>query len=187
MPWKRRTFRRFTSARSRRRGSWNGFTLNGTLADVTPNAHYLWDDVTSSTLNLQGRGVHQRTIIRVMINIADAAVQFPQIAWYLYVFKTDATGNVPAAMLFSPWGGQIVLQKELMDWGMIGFQPTTIQGSSYAIPGQQLPEIHRDIKVKRKLTDTDALMWVMEARSFTGSALTLPIRFTMAARTYVSF
>lgn len=186
MPTRRRVFRRFTSARSRRRGTWHGFLLNATLTSDVPNAHYLWDDITSATANLQGRGVHQRTIMRVMVNTADAISQFPQIAWYMYVFKTDVGGNVPTNAIFSPWGGQAVLQKELMDWGMFGFTPNFQQGTSYGYAAFELPQIHRDIKVKRRITDTDALMWVMEARSFTGAALTLPIRVTLCARTYVS-
>ena len=177
MPPFRRTGRRqFTSARrARRRGAWNGAQRQSIiLAPGVPDGTYLWDDVVSSYLNVQGNAVHQRSLLWITVTVGSLAAR-GQLAWYVYKHTTDAGNNVPAAMIFSPFGGQAILQKELMDWGVVELTPNTASATGNV----NLATITRDVGTKRKFSDTDAILFVIES--------TVAVTVGVFARTYCSF
>jgi len=143
--------------RARPRGAWYGTFGAITLSSATPGvAYYLWDDVASSTFNMQGHGVHQRTLL--WLQIATTPVIPVRLHWYVSKFTTDASNNVPTAAVFSPipTGVGQVLSKELMDYGF-----TDSHGTAASDLGART--LVRDIGVKRKVSDTEAIMFVVEA------------------------
>jgi len=143
--------------RARPRGAWYGtFGIANLNSTTTGAAFYLWDDVASQTFNMQGHGVHQRTLL--WIQITATPVTPVRLHWYVSKFTTDGTNTVPPAAISSPipTGVGQVLSKELMDYGL-----TDSWGTAATDLGART--MVRDIGVKRKVSDTDALMFVIEA------------------------
>lgn len=176
--------RRFTSARRpRRRGAWYGSIVTVPLTADVPSGYYLWDADTSQVFNVQGKGVHQRTLLwMTMVLGSTDTVAAPtgqaNLAWYTAQFRTDAGNDVPTAMMTSPFS-PIIMEKDLMDWGMKGLADTRIVGANYSLIGRALDlTIQRDIVAKRKFDDTDALMVILEADQ--------DVDIVLAWRTYIS-
>jgi len=148
----------YRSARSRPSLAWNG-TLQQAVPLVagTPTAFYLWDDVNSSTFNLQGHGTHYRSIMWLTARFGSLAAR-ASLAWYLAAFTTDGGGNVPTQLIYSPLAGQATMIKEMMDWGMVEVSPTA--GTAQTGNMQYL---FRDVKARRRISDTDAILLVLES------------------------
>jgi len=135
------------------------------LLGSTPQAFYLWDDVNSSTFNLQGHGTHYRTVLWLNARYGTPAAR-GTLSWYLAAFTTDSGGNVPASLIYSPLGGQSTMIKEMMDWGMV----EVTQNAGTNLTGN-FGYLFRDIKARRRISDTDAIMLVIE------STITMTIDF----------
>lgn len=168
--------------RRKRQGAWTGTgVIPVTLTQNVTSSFYLWSDITSQRLNMAGRGVHQRTLLHFGISPGDITVPF-HIAWSLMVHQTDAGNDVPTSALFRPWTDWASLaEKSPLDMGFRTGSPN--QGTS--LTGNLNFSLQRDIKVKRRMDDTDALMLALEFVPLAGTGQTYRLWF--ASRTYVTW
>lgn len=183
-------FRRFARGRSSfrrakiaRRGAWDGkLVLQYSMSAGTVYGWYLWDDLASQELNVAGKCVHQRTVYWLSVT-PNSGGSPNHTAWYISAEKTDAAGIVPTAMLMDPIpttaAAMPFYRKDLMEyqfrdhWG-----PSNVTVTSYP-SGINANTHFGDIRVKRRLDDTDALMFVIKS---SGAAL-----LTLGHRTYMSW
>jgi len=173
--------RRFV--RTKRNGAWTGtVVLNATLTGGTANSWYLWDDLTSQRLNLGGKGRHERTLIWMFPWGPPGGATLYGLGWHLSVFQTDASNNVPTASIVSPWAYEL-MEKSPLD---VGYRQIVAAGSSGVVDSKLLT-IERDIKVKRKLDDTDALLFTVSQGGILNQGLNSSVYFGFIARTYVSW
>jgi len=177
--------RRFVTGSRRfsrkRQGAWNGQLVQGyTTTANAPISWYLWDDVTSSQLNMAGKGVHQRTHYQINFSSTGANPAGSRIlaAWYVAKFSTDQLNNVPSALIYNPLdaANPAIMQKDLMDYQF----RAVYNGVGTPVPPWSNEFFWAgDIKAKRKLDDTDALLF-----TFCSS---LPMVIGLATRTYFTW
>jgi len=147
-------------ARKKREGAWyGGFVSNLPIASGTPTAYYLWDDVATGIVGAPGKLVHERTHLTLCVQ-ANSLVAATQLAWYVSTFTTDASNNVPSAGLYSPSSAsENVAMKPLMTRSFRWLSPGA--GTNYT-PYEGIC-IELDLKTRRKLDDTDAIMFCFES------------------------
>jgi len=146
---------------------------------------YLWSDLDSQRLNMAGKGVHQRTLLFISWLPGDVSgtTQW-QYAWSVNVHQTDASNAVaPTAVIRPVFNWESLAEKSPLDMGHRLF--TSNVGGSGGYPFATNLTMERDIKVKRKMDDTDALMLTMEFLPLTGTGVTQ--RVYIASRTYVTW
>jgi len=178
--YRSRAGRRFT--RRKRQGAWTGFLVNGyTIAANATTSWYLWDDLASQKYSLAGKGVHQRTLWWVSF-IGDTGGTQPIFGWYIAKYSTDANGIVPTGMIINAlgWNGtaynaEPLFERDVMQWNL-GRQIT-----SSVLPTQYHGDLvtHGDCVAKRKLDDTDAVLFTFSS--------THAGKLTFATRTYVTW
>ena len=142
-------------------------------------AYYLWDDLVSQRMNMAGHGVHQRTIYHFSYLPTANPISGAQLGWYLLKQSTDAGGIVPSAMLMTALPSTAIeeglFEKELLEYQMRVFAGNITSPTSTAQPAT----FSGDVTAKRKLDDTDALMFVFTAQ-YAGTVW-------LAGRTYVTW
>jgi len=150
-------------------------TANGTYST------YVWSDLESQRLNMGGKGRHERTLLWVNWVGTAFGVQ-PMLAYTLAKYQTDAQNNVPASMILNPlgWDGvgynfAPVAEHDLMH---VDFQKVFMPSSAYGSFEANGMWKH-DIQVKRKLDDTDAIMFAFSSM--------VAGNLSFAFRTYVSW
>lgn len=185
---KRRFFPRRTVARRKRNGAWTGSSVllvnvPATIADVTTSL-YLWSDLDSQRLNMGGRGVHQRTIVNIALASNELGYAFA-LSWSLNVYQTDAANNVPTTAILAPHTqGAALAEKSPLDYG---FRIFTAESGSGLRPVYSGLGATRDIKVKRRLDDTDALMLTLQCYVLPPNTSALNQRVWVQTRTYVTW
>jgi len=104
-----------------------------------------------------------------------------QLAWYMYVFTTDATGALPTNSIFAPSSSSnLVAEKSLMDRGMRGYSATIAAGDGNTWPTQSFT-MERVVSARRRMAEDDALVFVVE------SSFTLATQFDLMWRTYMTW
>jgi len=183
---RRTSFRRF--ARKKRQGAWTGIgPINLSMTTVgTTYSVYIWSDLDSRALNMAGKGVHQRTLLWVIPNVNDLTAQVT-LAMSLSVYQTDAVGNVPTGAIVPPYTSAASLfERSPLAWHAMEFDPPVNAGAGrYA--GSSIANFSRDVQVKRKMDDTDALLLTLEHGLPFGGTQSIPFRVQLFARTYVTW
>lgn len=182
----KRRFSRFPRrfVRTKRNGAWVGTVVtSATLTAGTSSSWYLWDDLTSQRLNLGGKGTHQRTLLWLM-PYPNEPTTIGMLGWQVNTYQTDAANNVPLSSIVSPFD-QALMEKSPLN---IGFR-AYVNGLSVVGTSQfaHLAAIEQDIRVKRKLDDTDALLLTVQLNAAWGITAPTTLRFGFVARTYVSW
>jgi len=172
--------RRFSYRRPKQRGVWTGFGVVGTtLTANTTASWYLWDDISSTRLNLPGKGVHARTLLWYTV-LPIGAGNNPTMGVTLAKYPSDANGNVPTALIINPmgWDGTTYNFTNLFEHDLMFYDLRRYfsGGTSTAYTDQSQ---HFDIRAKRKLDDTDGLLLSFSAN---GS-----VSLTFATRTYITY
>ena len=144
--------------RKKREGAWyGGFNASQALVAGTTQAYYLWDDVATGIVGAPGKLVHERTHLTLAVN--PGSFTLAQLAWYVSQFTTDGSNNVPSAALYSPGDtSPNVAMKALMTRSF-----RWMSGNAGTSLTAQHLTFELDLKTRRKLDDTDALMLVLEA------------------------
>lgn len=177
-------FRR-TSVRRRRQGAWTGIgPVTLSLTNNVTTYLYLWSDLTSQRLNMSGKGVHQRTILNFGL-VPELVGTLSVLAWSLAVYPTDNTNDVPATLVLHPYTQWSSLaEKQPMD---MGFRMMTASSGTGREPWSLQGNLQRDIKVKRRMDDTDALILAIQPSIVQGTDPAIPQRVQFTSRTYVSW
>jgi len=171
--------RRFV--RTKRNGAWIGtVALNVTLTGQTASSWYLWDDLASQRLNLGGKGRHERTLIWMFPFFKQGPTPVG-LGWHLNVYQTDASNNVPVSSIISPWD-QAIFEKSPMN---VGYREIVPQAGPSVTGHASVIEL--DVRVKRKLDDTDAILFTVSSAAMLNQGYSGNTYFGFVARTYVSW
>jgi len=164
--------------RVKRQGAWTGgFEAAQSLTAATSVGFVLWDINASQGLNTPGKFLHRVTYLHFGLRPGSFTTQ-TLLYWYLYVFKTDASGNVPSAAIFpASSSSNLVAEKGLMDRGFQYYLATA--GAAYA--GDARATLHREMKAKRRMEEDDALVLVVESLAGVTNG------FDLMWRTYMSW
>jgi len=162
------------TARRPRQGSWTGRQDNAqTLTAGTASAFVIWDDATSARLNCPGHLTHRVTYAWIGLR-PGAIAAAGRLAWYVYTFKTDGTGALPTAAIWSPLSTATeALEKGVLTWGALTYSPNAANAGSAGL----MQFTHKlEVKARRKFEDNDALAIVLEASSTATNGLDLLVR-----------
>jgi len=176
---RRFTGRRFSSRRPKQRGVWTGFgVISTTIAANTTASWFLWDDISSTRLNLPGKGVHARTLLWWWF-VPSALT--PTVACTLAKVPTDANGLPPSSLIINPmgWDGTTFNFTPLMEHDLMFYDIHKVMFPSVSFTNVHDMVWHHDIKAKRKIDDTDALLLSFSAN---GAG-----QVSFVTRTYVTF
>lgn len=151
------------------------------LTANTTSSWFVWDDLHSQKYSMPGHGVHERSLVWVMPLFTSAGVQ-PIIGMTLQHFQTDALGIVPSQLVISPlgWNGTAYVELDnLFERDLMHYDVLRAQTSSSG--AQTVWDMTRryDIRAKRKVQDTDAILISFAANS--------PCTLTFMVRTYMSW
>lgn len=182
---RRFTGRRPSFRRPKRPGAWTGNAfMNVTLAANTITSYYLMDDLTVDRLNAAGKLYHQRTVYWFACK-ANTSGARADVGFYIARFQTDIANNVPSSAIWPaiPIGTTSpAYTTEWFEKDMMEYQYRLVQGGTGS---GAFPDItndfnyQRDVKAKRKLDDTDAVLFTITANS--------PIIFSFVFRSYYSW
>jgi len=145
---------RLQLSRARRRvpTAWNGSLLNQTMSANVVYAGYLWDpSADPQYFNMQGRGCHLRTILYLNWQTPGT---LSIVSYGVIALPTTAASAVPSAIIPDP-SDVATWDKPWLDWGQWYLQATASQGFQSSMV--------RDIKQRRLLDDTEALMVIVVA------------------------
>ncbi len=155
-----RRHRTFGMRRRRAPVAWiGGRVLDQTLAANTLAGFILWDASVSQITNVQGHGVHQRTLLDFRWSLGTSATK-ARWQWYLTWVNPGVGGSV-APTMWSPNTADFEdNQRPVLHWELNDVQLTSVATTQSAA---DLCCLHRDIKVKRRFDDTDMLVLVVES------------------------
>jgi len=138
--------------RVKREGAWVGNIALSQLVGTTPVLRELWSPGATQGYLTAGHVTHQ--VSHVYLGLRPGSIAAAGVfAWGVKVYDTDATGSIPGALVLDPLDPNS-LDQEYLDWGFATFSPNTANAGS---AGLQQFTVHREIRAKRRFSDTQSL------------------------------
>jgi len=168
-----------SSRAARRPGAWTGGIALGLVVPASsPILVELWDQSTTAYLLASGKVTHMTTHLSIALSdpVVTNSTHHPVLIWYVKVFQTDATGNVPSGLIGSVVSpGSQVLTQDLLDYGVMTWRDAATRPSDV---------VERHLKSKRRMDDTESLGLVLQTVYRTNTPSTQNVEYNVTWRSF---